>query len=163
MSLKFTARSDIKLFKALQRYGRYSYEKLSRETSLPKTTIQYAYNRLRKRKFFDIIAIPRMEDFPELPFAAIAFTNVQPQILKALRKKYIKRVEVRALATSDDTVAFALMHESKEQLYELIFEITEKVQAKPVLNMRSPIIHKMDLAIPDEVLDKLYVKTKSIE
>ena len=161
MPIKFSALSDIKLFKALQRHGRDSYEKLSKETSLPKTTIQYAFNRLMERKFFDIIAIPRIEDFPELPYALLAFTDIQPKVLKALRKKYIKRVEVRAFATIDDTVVFALMHESKEKLYELIFEITENAKVKPVLNMRFPIIEKLDIAIPDGVLDKLYSKKKA--
>ena len=49
-----------------------------------------------------------------------------------------------------------LMDSSKDRLAELIFEIMEKAQARPILHILSPSIAKLDLTIPDKILDKLY-------
>ena len=153
---KFNSSSEIELFKALQRYGRLSHEKLAQKTGVPKSTIQYANKRIQKRGFFDIKAMPKLEDFPELPLALVSFNNLHPIRLKTLKKVYLKKEEVRVLFTDNEKVFMILMHKSKEKLAELIFEIMEKAQAKPDLHMLSPVVEKMDLTIPDNILEALY-------
>ena len=153
---KFTAKTGVEVYKALQKYGKLSYEKLAEKTALPKTTIQYAYERLQKRDFFEVIAVPKLEKFPELPFAFIGFDDVHPIRLQKLKETYADTKEVRAFITNNDKVLMILMGESKDRVAELIFEIMEMAQAKIMLHMLSPMIDKFDLTIPDEIIDTLY-------
>jgi hypothetical protein len=155
MSAKFTTRSELELFKALQKYGRISYDLLAQKTLLPKTTIQYAYQRLKKKRLFKLNAIPQLAHFSELPLALLSFTDLHPIRLKKLKQIYIQQEEVRILLTTHERVFMMLMHESEDQLDELISAIAEKAQAKPALCMISPTIAKLDLTIQDNVLDAM--------
>jgi DNA-binding Lrp family transcriptional regulator len=154
--IKFTSQSDIELFKALQKFGKLSHKKLAKKTRMPKTTVQYAYDRLQERKFYDIKALPRLDQFPELPIAFLSFTNLHPIKLRTLKNIYSKKEEVRVLIINAKDILIILMHSSKDRLTELIFEIMEKAQARPTLHILSPIIAKLDLTIPDKILDAIY-------
>ena len=159
--IKFKVESDLKLFKALQKHGKLSHDKLSKKTKLKKTTIQYAYKRLVERNFFKTIITPKLENFPELPLAIISFSDLHPIKLKLLQNSYTNKEETRVFITNGNDVFLILMDSKKEKLAELIFEIMEKAQAKPNNHMLSPIIHKLDLTIPDKILDELYDGIKS--
>ena len=76
------------MFQALQKNAKLSQQKLSKITGFPRTTIQYANERLQKRDFYDIKAIPKLEAFPELPTALLCFENLHPIKLKNLKKSY---------------------------------------------------------------------------
>jgi hypothetical protein len=156
MTIKFSTQSDLELFKALQRLGKLSFKKLSKTTSMPKTTIQYAYRRIKEREFFKTKTLPILEKFPELPLALISFSYLNPLKLKILKDSFIKREEVRLLISNDSEIIMMLMDSSKDKLAESVYEIMKKAQAKPSLHILSPNIGKLDLSIPDKILDKLY-------
>jgi len=48
------------------------------------------------------------------------------------------------------------MHTSKDRLVELIFEIMKKARAKLNLHILSSNIEKLDLTIPDKILEAMY-------
>lgn len=154
-SAKFNSQTDIDLFKALQKFGKLSHKKLAKKINLPKTTVQYAYDRLKERKFYDIKAIPRLDRFPELPIAVLSFTDLHPIKLRTLKNTYNKKEEVRALIINSKDILIILMHTNKDRLTELIFEIMGKAQARPTLHILSPTIAKLDLTIPDKILDAI--------
>ena len=153
---KFTAPSDLTLFKALQKFGRISQTKLAKKTGLPKTTTQYAWERLAARPFYYLKAIPKLDQFPELPLALVSFADLHPIKLRKLKQAYPRKSEVRVFITNGNEVFMLLMHTSKDRLAELIYEIMKKAQAKPSLHILSPTIHKLDLTIPDKILDAVY-------
>ena len=156
MSKKFTTQSELDLFKALQKFGKLSHEKLAKKTKLFISTIHYAFERIKEKKFFQIKAIPNLGQFPELPIAFISFKNIHPIKLRILKKTYLNKDEVRAFITNGKEVFIILMHTNKDRLSELAFEIMEKAQANFGLHILSPTISKLDLTIPDKILDEIY-------
>ena len=153
---KFTTCSELELFKALQKYGKLSRKKLSKKTKLNTSTIQYIYERLTERNFFESKTTPKLDQFPELPLALISFSNLHPIKLRILKKTYLNKDEVRAFITNGKEVFIILMHTNKDRLSELAFEIMEKAQANFGLHILSPTISKLDLTIPDKILDEIY-------
>jgi len=146
-STKFTTKSELALFKALQNYGKLSSQLLAKKTKLLRSTIQYAYDRLKERDFFETKAIPKLERFPELPIALISFDNLHPIRLRKLQKIYLKKEEIRVFIINSEQIFIIIMHSSKDRLHELIYEITEKAQAKPTfgylgrdLNSNRPVV-----------------------
>ena len=59
----FNVKVDLIVFEALQQDGTLSFEKLADKTKIHPTTVQYAVERLRKRDFYEIKAVPRLEKF----------------------------------------------------------------------------------------------------
>ena len=153
---KFKLKSELELFKALQKYGKLSNEILSKKTGIPATTIQSIYNRIEERDFYEIKAVPKLEEFPEVPVAFIGFSDVHPVKLRNLKDKYVSREQFRAFIHSDKELLLFLMDESRNRLTELIFEIMGLLQSRPTLHIVTPSILKFDITIPDNVLDKVY-------
>lgn len=152
----FRLKSELEVFKALQKYGKLSNEALSGKTGIPATTIQKIYDRIGSRDFYEIKAVPKLEKFPEVPMALIGFSNVHPVKLRQLKEKYAKREQARAVIHSDKEILLFLMDESRDRLTELVFEIMEQLQARPTLHIISPSIAKLDISVPDRALDKAY-------
>ena len=153
---KFKLKSELELFKALQKYGKPSNEILSERIGIPATTIQSIYNRLKKRKFYSIKAVPKLEMFPELPLAVIGFSNVHPVRLKRLKEKSIAMEQIRMMILNEKEVLLFLVDETRDRLTKLIFEIMELLQARPAMHIITPTIAKLEITIPDIVLDKVY-------
>ena len=153
---KFKLESELELFKALQKYGKLSNKAISEKTGIPPTTIQSIFARIEERKFYDVKAVPKLEEFPEAPMAFIGFLNVHPVRLKQLKEKSIEREQFRGFIHSDKEVFLFLTDEDKDKLTEMIFEVMELLQARPTLHITTPTIAKLDITIPDKVLDKVY-------
>ena len=153
---KFNTASDLKLFRGLQKFGRMSLKKLGEKTGLPSSTVQYAMDRLKKRDFYDITARPKLEFFPELPLGLLSFANLDPLTVRRLKETYLDQDEIRGFITNGNELLIILMAESKEGLAELIFQIMKKADTMPMLHILSPNVLKLDLRIPDRILDSLY-------
>lgn len=153
---KFKLKSELELFKALQLFGKLSNEKLAKKIKIPPTTIQSIYNRLEKRKFYEIKAIPKLEQFTEIPMAFIGFSNLHPVKLKQLKEKSEGKEQIRALIYSEKEALLFLVDKNKDRLTELIFEIMELLQSRPTLHIITPSIVKLDITIPGNVLDTVY-------
>ena len=108
------------------------------------------------RNFYHIKAVPKLEEFSEVPMAFIGFSNIHPVRLRQLREKSSEREQIRAFIHSDKEVLLFLIDENKDRLTELIFEIQELLQAIPTLHITAPSIAKFDITIPDKVLDKVF-------
>lgn len=153
---KFHLKSELELFKALQKYGKLSNEILSKKTGIPATTIQSIYGRIEGRDFYSIKAIPKLEEFPEVPAAFIGFSDIHPVRLKQLQENYSKKEQVRVMILDNKEVFLFLMDENRNKLTELIFEIMKLLQVRPTLHIITPSIAKLDMTIPDKILDKVY-------
>ena len=153
---KFKLESELELFKALQKYGKLSNDALSEKTGIPATTIQHIYNRIEKRKFYDVKAVPKLEEFSEVPMAFIGFPDVHPVRLKQLKEKYLATEQVLCMVSNGKEVLLILTDGDKNRLTELIFEIMGLLQSRPTLHIVTPSILKFDITIPDNVLDKVY-------
>lgn len=153
---KFKLKSELDLFKALQKYGKPSNEILSGKIGISATTIQSIYNRIKKRKFYSIKAIPKLEMFSEVPMAVIGFSGVHPIKLKQLKEKCSAMEQIRVMILNEKEVLFFLVDETRDKLTRLIFEIMELLQARPTLHIIAPAIAKLDTTIPDRILDRVY-------
>ena len=153
---KFKLKSELELFKALQKYGKLSNESLSKKTGISATTIQHIYNRIEKRNFYEIKAVPKLQNFLEIPMAFIGFSNIHPVRLRQLKEKSLEKEQIRALIQNDKEAFLFLVDENKDRLTELIFEIMEMLQSRPTMHIITPSITKLDVTIPDKVLDKVY-------
>ncbi len=153
---KFKLQSELELFKALQIFGKLSNESLSKKTGISPTTIQSIYKRIKKRKFFNIKAVPKLEMFPELPLAVLGFTDIHPVKWKQLKEKSLENESIRILLHSEREFLIILMAESSAGLTKLIFEIMEMLKARPTLHILSPEISKLDVTIPEKVLNAVY-------
>ena len=76
--------------------------------------------------------------------------------MKKLRDQYIDNDRVRGLIHNEKEVLLILMDEEKNKLTEFIFEIMELLQAQPAAHIFTPAVDKLNLTIPDAVLDKVY-------
>ena len=153
---KFKLKSELELFKALQKFGKLSNEALSEKTGISATTIQSIFGRIEERDFYDIQAVPKLKEFPEMPMAFIGFSDVHPVRLRKLKEKSLSREQFRAFIHSDKELLLFLMDGNKDRLTELIFEIMKKLQARPTLHIITPSIAKLDPTVPDPVLEEVY-------
>ena len=153
---KFKLKSELELFKALQKFGKLSNEILSKKTGIPATTIQSIFGRIGERDFYDIQAVPKLKEFPEVPMAFIGFSDIHPVKLRNLKEKYMSREQFRAFIHSDKELLLFLMDENKDRLTELIFEIMKVLQARPTMHIITPSIAKMEITIPDKMLEEVY-------
>ena len=153
---KFKLKSELELFKALQLFGKLTLEKLSEKTGISGTTLHGIYQRLQKRKFYEIKAVPKLELFPEIPMAFIGFSDVHPTKLEKLRDEILKGEEFRIIAHSENDILLFLVDENSDRLHQQIHDITKKLESIPSLRITTPSIAKMDITIPGKVLDKIY-------
>ena len=153
---KFKLKSELELFKVLQKHGGLSTEILSEKTGMPATTIRSIQNRIAEREFYDIKAVPKLEMFSEVPMAFIGFPEVHPVRLKHLKEKYLPKEQILGLVSNDKEVLLIMADGDKNRLTELIFEIMGLLQARPTLHIVTPLIEKFGITIPDNVLDKVY-------
>ena len=153
---KFKVKSDLSLFKAIQRNGRLSELALAQQTNISATTIHYAMQRLRQRDFYCVKAVPRLELFQEIPLAVIGFANVHPVKLQELKEKYIDIAEVVQFFHSEKDVVLFVMDVGIASLTKKLFDIIEYLEEKPCIYITSPKIAKCYLSIPDHILDGVY-------
>jgi len=151
----FKVKVDLMVFEALQRDGTLSFEKLSDKTKIHPTTVQYAVERLRKRNFYEIKAVPKLNKF-QLPMAVIGFSDAHPIALERLEKIYGGKQEVRLLIRGEKEIILFLMDSNKERLSRKLFDIMNKMNQKPSIYITAPQIVKFEATIPDKILDKLY-------
>lgn len=155
-SEKFKVKSELDVFKLLQKNGRLSSRELARKTGTSPTAIKSVSKRMEARDFYQIRAVPRLEKFPEVPMAFIAFPDVHPVKLRQLKEQYSQRAEILGLVSNDKEVLLILADGDKDRQTELIFEIMGFLQCQPTLHIVKPSIEKFDITIPDKVLDKVY-------
>ena len=155
-SAKFKVKADLALFQAIQQDGRLSEQNIASRTKIPSTTVHYAMKRIRRRDFFQIKAVPRFEQFQEIPMAVMGFADVHPLKVQELREQYASRPEVVQFFHSDKDVLLLVMDARPTTLTEKLVNIMELVAEKPCLYITSPKIVKYNAAIPDHVLDGVY-------
>ncbi|MFC1713557.1 winged helix-turn-helix transcriptional regulator [Candidatus Poribacteria bacterium] len=155
-STKFRVKADLALFQAIQQDGRLSEQSIASRTNIPSTTVHYAMKRIRRRDFFEIKAVPRFEQFQEIPMAVMGFADVHPLKVQELRNQYASRPEVVQFLHSDKDVVLYIMDARASTLTEKLVSIMELVAEKPCLYITSPKIVKYNAAIPDHVLDGVY-------
>ena len=153
---KFKVKSDLSLFKAIQRNGRLSELALAQQTNISATTVHYAMQRLKQRDFFNIRAVPRLDMFQEIPLAIIGFANVHPMKLQELKERYIDIAEIVQFFHSEKDVVLFVMDVRKAELTKKLFDIIECIQEKPCIYITSPKIARCYLSIPDHILDGVY-------
>ena len=153
---KFKLKSELELFKALQRFGKKSNYTLSKKSGIFATTIQNVFKRINRRNFFHTGVIPKLSEFSEVPMAFIAFSDIHPVKLRQLKSKCQRKDQVRGFIHNDREAILFLMDARRHRIAELIFEIMEDVKARPTVHIMAPTISKLDLKIPDKVLDKVY-------
>lgn len=153
---KFKLKSELELFKALQRFGKLSNDALSEKTGISATTIQSIFGRIEERDFYGIQAVPRLEEFSEVPMAFIGFSDVHPVRLRQLKEKSLSREQFRAFIHSGKELLLFLMDKNRDRLTELIFETMKVLQARPSLHIITPSIAKMEITIPDKVLEEVF-------
>ena len=76
-SEKFKVKSELDVFKLLQKNGRLSSREMARETETSPTAIKSISKSMETRDFYEIRAVPRLEKFPEVPMAFIGFPDIQ--------------------------------------------------------------------------------------
>ena len=153
---KFRVRADLALFQAMQRDGRLSESSIALATNTSSTTIHYAMQRLRQRDFFHIKAVPKLEEFREIPMAIIGFANVNPARLMTLKQRSDDSAEILQFFHDERSLILFIMESSSDILSKRLFGIMEHLGEKPCLYIISPVIVKSDIAIPDRILDAVY-------
>ena len=155
-SVKFKVQADLALFLAIQKDGKLSHEEIAKQTGIPASTVHYAMERIRRRNFFEIKAVPRLEQFAEIPMAIIGFSHVHPVKIKQLKDGYAKKGEIVQFFHSDKDVVLYVMDTSMEALTQRLFDIMEQLGEKPSIYAPSPVIGKYEVAIPEKVLEGVY-------
>lgn len=153
---KFKVKADLALFETIQRDGRLSEEKIAQKVNISSTTVHYSMERIRKRGFFQIKAVPILEKFQEIPLAIIGFSNVHPMKVKKLKDTYAGKQEIIHFFHDDKDVILVVMDSSDSSLTRNLFDIMELLNEKPCIYIKSPTIVKSDTAIPDEILEAVY-------
>ena len=153
---KFKVKADLALFEALQKDGRLSEQQIGQQTGISSTTVHYALDRIRRRKFFKVQAVPVLERFPEIPMAIIGFSNVHPQKIEELREEYAAKPEVVQFYHSDKDVVLIMMDASMGALTDKLFAVMDIMQEKPSTYITMPGIAKFSATIPDKVLEGVF-------
>ncbi len=153
----FKVKVDLIVFKALQQDGTLSFEKLAEKTRIHPTTVQYAVERLRKRDFYDIKAVPRLDKFQhKIPMAVIGFSDAHPIAIEQLEKNYKEKPEVLFLIRGEKEVILFMMDSSKERLAKKLYDIMRRMSQKPSIYITSPRMAKFVVTVPEKILDKVH-------
>lgn len=155
-TVKFRVKADLALFEALQRDGKLTEEGISKVCNIPPTTVHYALDRIRKRGFFWIKAVPNLARFPDVPMAIIGFSNVHPVRIREVCDKSYGVAEVVWLFHSERDVVICIMDVSSDSLTQRLYGVMELLGEKPCIYMTSPTVAKFDVTIPDKVLESVY-------
>ncbi len=155
-NVKFRVKADLALFEAIQKDGKLSEGRLAHETNIPSTTVHYAMERIKRRDFFQIKAVPRLEKFPEIPMAIIGFSSVHPAKVRRLEEEYAGKPELMQFMRSEKDVVLLVMDSSMDGLTKRLFRIMELAAEKPCIYITSPVIVRFGVAIPDSILDAVY-------
>lgn len=153
---KFRVMADLEIFKAIQKDGRLSEKAIAKQVNISPTTVHYAMQRLKKRDFFEIKAVPKLERFSEIPSAIIGFSNVHPVKIRELEEKCAGMPEVVQFFHSENDVEMFIMDSSAEALAKKLYAIADMMQEKPSIYMTSPVVAKYNPSIPDKILDAVY-------
>ena len=153
---KFKVKADLALFETIQKDGRLSEEKIAQQVHISSTTVHYAMERIKRRGFFQIKAVPILEKFQEIPLAIIGFSNVHLMKVKKLKDTYADKQEIIHFFHDDKDVILIVMDSSYNSLTRKLFDIMELLDEKPCLYIKSPTIVKSDVSIPDEILEAVY-------
>ena len=154
--VKFRVKADLALFQAIQKDGRLSEAKIAKMANIPPTTVHYAMKRIKRRDFFEIKGVPRLEKFQEIPTAIIGFTNLDPARIEKLKEELADRHEVVQFFHSDKDVLLFVMDTGMATLAEKLFEIMESLGDKPSIYMVAPKIARYNTGIPNQVLEGVY-------
>ena len=100
--------------------------------------------------------MPKLNLFPEIHMAFIGFSNLHPVRLRKVVENYKDKEQVRGLIQNEKELLLLLMDENESQLTELIFEIMGILQAQPSLRIITTSIVKLEMNIPDKVLNQVY-------
>jgi len=153
----FKVKVDLMVFKALQQDGTLSFEKLAEKTKIHPTTVQYAVERLRKRDFYDIKAVPRLGKFQQkIPMAIIGFSDAHPIAIEQLEKNYKEKPEALFLIRGEKEVILFMMDSSKERLAKKLYDIMSRMSQKPSIYITSPQMAKFVVTVPEKILDKVH-------
>lgn len=154
---KFKVKSDLAIFEALQEDGKLSEGKIAKKTKIPPTTVHYALERLKKRHFFDIAAIPKLSGFEnEIPMAVIGFNSVTPKRLERVKKEHGNRDTTLMFLYGEKEVVMFLISTDKDRLTKKLFEIMEILNSKPSIYIISPQVAKCDVRVPKRVLEGIF-------
>jgi len=155
--LKFKVKADLAIFEALQENGKLSEEKIAKKTKIPSTTVHYALERLRKRDFFEIVAVPKLDRFQEeVPMAVVGFNDVDPRVLERVKREYASMEETLMFLHGEKEVLMFLVDSNKDRLTKRLFEIMEMVDSKPSIYIIAPRVEKWDGRLPEKVLEERY-------
>ena len=153
----FKVKVDLIVFKALQQDGTLSFEKLAEKTKIHPTTVQYAVERLRKRDFYDIKAVPMLGRFQQkIPMAVIGFSDAHPIAIEQLEKNYKEKPEVLFLIRGEKEVILFMMDSSKERLARKLYDIMSRMSQKPSIYITSPQMANFVVTVPEKILDKVH-------
>lgn len=155
-NVKFRVKADLALFEAIEEDGKLSEGRLAYKTNIPPTTVHYAMERIRRRGFFQIRAVPKLERFPEIPMAIIGFSSVHPIKIQQLEDEYASKPEIIQFIHSERDMVLFAMDTSIDALTKRLYRIMELVKEKPCIYITSPVIAKFGVTIPDSILDAIY-------
>jgi hypothetical protein len=153
---KFQMQSELELFKALQKFGNISNSNLADKTGISATTIHHIKKRMQGREFYHTGIQPDFMKFFEVPAAFVGFSKVDPKRLHKLWMKSENNNFILGFIHNENELLLILVHKTSDLLTELIFEIMEILKARPSVHIMGPIIEKLVVQIPDEVLDYVY-------
>ena len=88
--------------------------------------------------------------------AFVSFSEMNLFKIRQLKEAYSDKEEVRGFISSGREVIIILMERSNEELADLVFQVMKKAQAMPTVNIMTPNVVKLDLRIPDSILDSIY-------
>jgi DNA-binding Lrp family transcriptional regulator len=153
----FKVMVDLIVYKALQDDGTLSLDGIAHRTGIHPTTVQYAIDRLRKRDFYDVRAVPRLERFQhDVPMAVIGFSDAHPIAIDQLERNYRDKPEVLFMIRGEKEIVLFMMDLSREKLAKKLYSIMGMMSQKPSIYITSPQIAKMGVSIPDKIIDKVY-------
>ncbi len=156
---KFKVKAELAIYEALQENGKLSEEKIAKKTKISATTVHYALERLKKRDFFDILAMPKLQHFQdEIPMAVIGFNDVDPRAIQKVKEEYGNSDMTLMLLCGDRELVLFWVEQDTERLTKAMFRLMELVDSKPSTYMISPQITKCDFRLPKKVLEDAYGK-----
>jgi len=155
--LKFKVKTDLAIFEALQENGKLSEKKIARKTKIPATTVHYALSRLKKRSFFDIVAVPQLKRFEnEIPMAVLGFNDVAPIRLEEVREEYSNKDTTLMFLHGTKEVLMFLVDSDRDRLTKTLFEIMERLDSKPSTHIIAPKVARCDVRLAKKVLEGVY-------
>ena len=76
--------------------------------------------------------------------------------MRKLRLSSVSNDYILGFVHNEKELLLILVHKTSDSLTELIFEIMEMLQARPSIHIMGPVIEKLSMQIPNDVLDAVY-------